>query len=78
MPILVTKADNREKDERVNQNLASLAEERGLPLWNFWATVQHLPDNGLKEGSDMYLNQEAVEIHRMGAHPGAGCRLAGL
>ena len=67
VPILVTKADNREKDERVNKNLASLAVERGLPLWNFWASIQHLPDNGLKEGSDMYLNQEAVEIHRMGA-----------
>lgn len=66
-PILVTKADNREKDERVNHNLAALAEERGLPLWNFWSMVQHLPENGLKRGSDMYLSQEAVPIHQLGA-----------
>jgi hypothetical protein len=67
VPVLVTKADNREKDERVNHNLASLAEEYGLPMWNFWASVQHLPDNGLKPDSDMYLNDEAMEIHRRGA-----------
>lgn len=67
VPVLVTKADNREKDERVNETLAALAEERDLPLWNFWATVQHLPDNGLQPGSDMYLSEAAVVIHREGA-----------
>jgi len=67
VPILATKGDNREKDERVNKNLASLAAEYNLPLWNFWATVQHLPDNGLKPGSDMYLSNEAMVIHRISA-----------
>jgi hypothetical protein len=67
VPVLVTKADNRELDERVNQNLASLAEEYNLPLWNFWASVQHLPDHGMEKDSDMYLSESGMEIHRMDA-----------
>jgi hypothetical protein len=67
IPILVTKADNREKDERVNQDMASLAAQYHLPLWNFWASVHHLPNNGLKPDSDMYLGDEGLAIHRMGA-----------
>lgn len=67
VPILVTKADNRELDERVNGTLASLAYEYDLPLWNFWASVQHLPENGMLKGSDMYLSDEGVIIHREGA-----------
>lgn len=66
VPVLVTKADNRELDERVNENLASLAEEFDLPLWNFWASVQHLPENGMEPGSDMYLSEEGLIIHRQG------------
>jgi hypothetical protein len=67
IPILVTKADNRELDQRVNQNLASLAAEYDLPLWNFWASVQHLPEHGMEKGSDMYLSKAGLEIHRAGA-----------
>jgi hypothetical protein len=67
IPILVTKADDREKDERVNKDMASLAAQYHLPLWNFWASVQNLPNNGLKQGSDMYLTDEGLAIHRMGA-----------
>ncbi|HQU36027.1 MAG TPA: hypothetical protein PLR65_05540, partial [Anaerolineales bacterium] len=37
IPILATKADNREKDERGNRDMALLASEYDLPLWNFWA-----------------------------------------
>jgi hypothetical protein len=67
VPILVTKADNRELDDRINKNYAEMAAERGLPLWNFWATVQHLPDGGMKPTSEMYLTDEALIIHREGA-----------
>lgn len=66
VPVLVTKADNRELDERVNENLTSLAEEFQLPMWNFWASVQHLPENGMEPGSDMYLSEEGLIIHRQG------------
>lgn len=67
IPVLVTKADNRELDERVNQTYADLAAEYNLPLWNFWASVQHLPENGMEPGSDMYLSEDGLVIHRDGA-----------
>ncbi len=71
VPILATKADNREKDERVNRDMALLASEYDLPLWNFWATVSDLPNRGLYTRpdrplqGDIYLTDEAAQIHRM-------------
>jgi hypothetical protein len=43
IPILRTKADNREGDNAFNKVLARLAYEYDVPLWNFWAAVQPLP-----------------------------------
>lgn len=71
VPILATKADNREKDERINRDMAMLAVEFDLPLWNFWAAVSDLPNRGLYTRSDrplqgdIYLTDEAALIHRM-------------
>lgn len=71
VPILATKADNRELDNRVNRDMAMLAEEFNLPLWNFWAAVSDLPNRGLYTRDDrplqgdIYLTDEAKEIHRM-------------
>ncbi len=71
VPILATKADNREKDERVNRDMALLASEYDLPLWNFWAAVSDLPNRGLYTRDDrplqgdIYLTDEAALIHRM-------------
>ena len=71
VPILATKADNREKDERINRDMSMLASEYDLPLWNFWAAVSDLPDRGLYTRSDrplqgpIYLTEEAAAIHRM-------------
>jgi hypothetical protein len=71
VPILATKADNREKDERVNRDMAMLAVEYDLPLWNFWAAVSDLPNRGLYTRDDrplqgpIYLTEEAAEIHRI-------------
>lgn len=67
VPVLVTKADNTELDERINANIVSLAAEYDLPLWNFWASVSHLPGGALQPGSNMYLTDEALVIHRDGA-----------
>lgn len=67
VPVLVTKADNREFDERINRTLVKLAAQYDLPLWNFWASVQHLPNHGLRYGQNMYLSAEGVEIHRVAA-----------
>lgn len=71
IPILATKADNRELDERINRDMALLASEYDLPLWNFWAAVSHLPDRGLYTRpdrplqGDIYLTDEAARIHRL-------------
>ena len=71
VPILATKADNREKDERINRDMSMLAAEYDLPLWNFWAAVSDLPNRGLYTRDDrplqgdIYLTQEATLRHRM-------------
>ena len=49
LPILMLKADNIEGNYAINQDIADLAEEYDLPVWNFWAAIQHLPDGGLQE-----------------------------
>ena len=71
VPILATKADNREKDERINRDMSMLAAEYDLPLWNFWAALSDLPGRGLyvMQGREaqgpVYLNDEASVRHRM-------------
>jgi hypothetical protein len=49
VPILATKADDREGDGSINATIARLASEYDIPLWNFWLAVQSLPDHGLQE-----------------------------
>jgi hypothetical protein len=49
LPILGTKADNLEGDHSINRTLYTLALEYEIPLWNFWAAVQDLPQAGLDE-----------------------------
>jgi hypothetical protein len=49
IPVLSTKADNREGDGSVNATIARLAVEYQVPLWNYWLAVQPLPDHGLQE-----------------------------
>jgi hypothetical protein len=71
VPILATKADNRELDHRVNRDMALLADEFNLPLWNFWAALNDLPNRGLYTHNDrplqgdIYLTEDAQEIQRM-------------
>ena len=48
LPILMLKADNVEKNYSINQDIADLAEEYDLPVWNFWAAIQHLENHGLQ------------------------------
>ncbi len=48
IPILATKADNLEGDEKINNTIARLSVEYHLPVWNFWAAVQPLPGHGLQ------------------------------
>ena len=47
VPILATKADNQEGDNSINAAIVRVAYDYDVPLWNFWAAVQPLPDHGL-------------------------------
>jgi hypothetical protein len=49
VPIIATKADNLEGDNAINGTVAKLAYEYDIPMWNFWAAVQPLPDHGLSK-----------------------------
>jgi hypothetical protein len=49
IPILATKADNLEGDHAINLEIARLAYEYEIPLWNFWLAVQPLPSHGLQD-----------------------------
>jgi hypothetical protein len=49
IPILSTKADNLEEDGSINDVIARLSMEYGVPLWNYWLAVQPLPDHGLQD-----------------------------
>ena len=48
VPILATKADDLEGNNRINAIIAELANEYDIPLWNFWRAVQGLPNGGLQ------------------------------
>lgn len=48
VPILSTKGDNLEGDHSINNRIACLAHEYDIPLWNFWAAIQPLPNHGLQ------------------------------
>ena len=73
VPILSTKADNRELDERLNLEMAQLAIEYNIPLWNFWAATSDLPNHGVgvKKAEEflgeIYLSDEGLERHRFTA-----------
>jgi hypothetical protein len=47
VPIIATKADNLEGNNGINATIAQIAYDYDLPLWNFWAAVQPLPNHGL-------------------------------
>lgn len=68
VPVLSTKADNVEGDHGRNLAMAQAAYEYRLPLWNFWATVQDLPNAGLdKTRNNEYLTRKGWDIRNRSA-----------
>jgi hypothetical protein len=68
IPVLSTKADNQEGDGSINATIARLAWEYEVPLWNYWAAVQPLPNGGLQEdgahltfGRNLFDDPEAMQ-----------------
>lgn len=52
VPILVTKADNKEGNHRLNQIIVNLAFEYDIPLYNWWKAAQFLPHRGMDPERD--------------------------
>lgn len=73
VPILYSKADNREYDEEINLEYAQLAVEYDIPFWNFWAALVSLENRGLYTKTDVYfqgdvyMTEQALMLHRLTA-----------
>lgn len=65
LPIISTKADHREGEAWVNEEMVAIAHEYQLPVWNFWASVQSLENHGMVEGDTMYMNDAGLEMQRI-------------
>jgi len=52
VPILMTKADNVEGGQQINQIIVNLAYEYDIPLYNWWKAAQALPNRGLDPKRD--------------------------
>ncbi len=68
VPIVSTKADNLEGDHSINYQVAQVAAEYDIPLWNFWAAADPLPNQGLMEDGfhltnfmNHFNNEEAMQ-----------------
>jgi len=63
LPILSTKADNVEGDHSINLATARVAYDYDIPLWNFWAAADYLPNHGLDPTrNDIYLTPDAWDV----------------
>jgi len=60
IPVLVTKADRFEGDNRHNETMRRLAADYHIPLWDFDVIVGTLPDRGLG-GDAVHLTMYAVD-----------------
>ncbi len=67
LPILATKADETTSGHPYNQIIAQVAYDNDIPLWNFWAAVQHLPNGGIKadDPRGIHIVPEAYPIKRV-------------
>lgn len=70
LPILATKGDNLEGDHSINREIAQIASEYDVPLWNLWRAVRDLPGQGLdpyRQGGYMYYTSTGLEVRRLTA-----------
>ena len=47
IPVLATKADQRDANDAINTIIRNMAEEYEVPLWDFGAAAAHIPAHGL-------------------------------
>jgi len=59
LPVLSTKADDVEGNQGINKVTAQIAHDYDIPLMNFWAAAQTLPNGGLDPNrNDVYLSTD--------------------
>ena len=59
LPVLSTKADDVEGNQGINKVTAQIAHDYDIPLMNFWAAAQTLPNGGLDpKRNDVYLSTD--------------------
>jgi hypothetical protein len=64
LPILSTKGDNSEGNHWINDGIAKVAYAYDIPLWNFWRSIQYLPQHGIDKDRDgNYLSVAAWNKH---------------
>lgn len=67
IPVLTTKGDNLEGDHSINREIAQIASDYDIPLWNLWRAVQDLPGHGLdpyRQGGYMYYTSAGLQVRR--------------
>jgi endonuclease YncB( thermonuclease family) len=64
LPIIATDAYGTDEGFTLNRLMAQVAYDYDIPLWNFWAAVQDLPNHGLKE-DNFHISAEAFAIKRI-------------
>jgi hypothetical protein len=68
LPVLSTKADNVEGNQGINKITAQIAHDYDIPLMNFWAAAQQLPNGGLDPNrNDVYLSTAGWDMHSFSA-----------
>jgi hypothetical protein len=68
LPVLSTKADNVEGNQGINRITAQIAHDYDIPLMNFWAAAQQLPNGGLDSSrNDVYLSHAGWDRHSFSA-----------
>jgi hypothetical protein len=66
LPIIATKGDPSGPNNPLNERMVKVAYDYDIPLWNFWAAIQDLPDQGLKpwDRGGIYLSEAAWVVKR--------------
>jgi len=63
LPVLTLKADNVEADHSINLATAQVAYDYDIPLLNFWAAADYLPNHGLDPAqNNIYLTPDAWDV----------------
>ena len=62
VPILATRTETLTQDKQINEIVVKVAAEYELPLWNFGASVAHLPNAGIIEDDGFHLTQGGADF----------------